>query len=444
MRIAWLLLHLALLAEVLTAEDYQLILSQVVWRHGDRSPTNACPTYPQPIESVWPMGLGALTPLGLRQQFRLGQELRKKYRGFLNETYLPDEIRVISTDYDRTLMSAQANMAGLFHSTTQRDWANPLLQPVPIHPDSDNILNEGASCPAYVSENTFVHEKTRTARLNQAMNGTLEDAILSLCGDENIRMYHVADLVFCSNRHNVTLPSWLSKNKTILDHLSYIRNTFSPKLLTGTPKLVRLGGGPLLNVILSNIQDKIAGNITSKVIAFSGHDVTIMGLLAALEVYEPHQPDYVAMIAVDLFVKVKKAIEGSSHPNYYISLSYFPGTSSDPDLSLARTLRIPGCAVKCPVDKVGRLLGSNIPEDFIAECAGDDAPVLARDKTILSLSMVIAFLVAINFFSCVFYLIRHRRTRGYIRTSRLDFGDEARLPLTNDYDEGEAYGYTQG
>ena len=102
----------------------KLVLSQLIWRHGDRSPTTLFPTYSASAEDAWPMGLGALTPRGMHQHFLLGKELRKKFRGYLNETYSSKEITVWSTDFDRTLMSAQMNMAGLYDRVTLREIGN--------------------------------------------------------------------------------------------------------------------------------------------------------------------------------------------------------------------------------------------------------------------------------------------------------------------------------
>lgn len=56
-----------------------------------------------------------------------------------------------STDVDRTLMSAQSNLAGLYPPKGQQVWNKDLLwQPIPVHTvpeEEDRILSSHAICP---------------------------------------------------------------------------------------------------------------------------------------------------------------------------------------------------------------------------------------------------------------------------------------------------------
>lgn len=70
-----------------------------------------------------------------------------------------------STDVDRTIMSAQANLAGLFYPFDEEIWnENIRWQPVPVHvipTDSDYVLFVGKNCPKF---NDAVKQYTKTSK----------------------------------------------------------------------------------------------------------------------------------------------------------------------------------------------------------------------------------------------------------------------------------------
>ena len=139
------------------AEPGALKFVHVIFRHGDRSPISHYPKDPFSARSEWPVGPGQLTSVGKRQHFLLGQQLRQTYGEgrLLGSVYSEEEVVVRSTDVDRTLMSAQANMAGLFPPSGYLEW-NPDLawQPVPVHTvakERDSLLSSTHSlCPRLV------------------------------------------------------------------------------------------------------------------------------------------------------------------------------------------------------------------------------------------------------------------------------------------------------
>ncbi|XP_013924156.1 PREDICTED: prostatic acid phosphatase-like [Thamnophis sirtalis] len=104
-----------------------------LYRHGDRSPLS---TFPKNTikDDAWPQGYGQLTKIGIQQAYNLGKWLKDRYKNFLISGYKPKEIYVRSTDYDRTLMSAEGVLAGLFPPLKEEEW-NPDIhwQPIPVH-----------------------------------------------------------------------------------------------------------------------------------------------------------------------------------------------------------------------------------------------------------------------------------------------------------------------
>jgi len=99
-----------------------LVQAHVVFRHGDRTPCNFYPNDPHKDLSEWPVGPGQLTARGKRMHYHLGQWLRKRYSHLLGPDYSETEVLVRSTDVDRTLMSAQSNLAGMFPPTKSMRW----------------------------------------------------------------------------------------------------------------------------------------------------------------------------------------------------------------------------------------------------------------------------------------------------------------------------------
>lgn len=66
--------------------------------------------------------------------FKLGQYLRRRYNCILGDKYSKNEVYVQSSDTDRTLMSAQSCLAGLFVPTEEEKWNDEILwRPVPVH-----------------------------------------------------------------------------------------------------------------------------------------------------------------------------------------------------------------------------------------------------------------------------------------------------------------------
>ena len=67
-------------------------------------------------------------------EYELGSWLRERYTNFISDKWKNEEVEVHSTDYDRTLMSAQCVLAAFYYpdsSTKFRDKLNWV--PTPIH-----------------------------------------------------------------------------------------------------------------------------------------------------------------------------------------------------------------------------------------------------------------------------------------------------------------------
>ncbi|VDN93238.1 unnamed protein product [Brugia pahangi] len=107
-----------------------VISKQAMWRHGDRTPINLLPN---DNKESWEIGLGELTVDGIWQAYHLGKLLRQRYDGFLSKTFKTSEIYVRSTDINRTLMTANAVLQGLYPQTYHSDNLSSVWHPIPVH-----------------------------------------------------------------------------------------------------------------------------------------------------------------------------------------------------------------------------------------------------------------------------------------------------------------------
>ncbi|XP_066514550.1 lysosomal acid phosphatase-like isoform X2 [Hoplias malabaricus] len=341
----------------------QLKLVTVLYRHGDRSPVRAYPTDPYQ-EDAWPQGFGQLTQEGMRQHFQLGQFLRKRYSGFLSEPYTRYEIAVRSTDYDRTLMSAEANLAGLYPPNGSQIFHRGLdWQPIPIHTvpqDQEKLLSFPLpNCPRYsllmneTEKTDFFLNMTRTYGEFLAM-------VRNKTGEESTSIdsiWSIHDTLFCEEKHGMTPPDWVTPE--VMNTLQILKN-FGFQIMFGTYKREeksRLQGGLLLDQIIKNIS--AAATLVSggqlKLIMYSAHDTTIVALQEALHVFNGLQPPYASCHIFELH---------QYNNSFAVEMFYH----NDSNVAEPYRLTLPGCTQSCPLQDFIRLTHSVIPTDWDKEC----------------------------------------------------------------------------
>lgn len=385
--------------------ERKLVYVTLLFRHGDRSPVKAYPTDPYQ-ESAWPQGFGQLSQVGMQQHYNLGQFLRKRYTGFLNESYVRHEISVRSTDYDRTLMSAEANLAGLYPPNGSQVF-NPNLkwQPIPVHtvPKSQERLLSFPldDCPRY---NQLMKETEQTEEyLN--VTASYEDLIELVRNKTGLNtttiesVWSVTDTLFCESQHNMTAPDWVTPE--VMTKLKYLKD-FSFQITFGVYKQTeksRLQGGLLLGEIVQNLTARASENHQSKLklMMLSAHDTTVTALQAALNVFNGIQPPYASCHIFELY---------NDNGSFSVSMFYRNNTE-------LHQVQLPGCALDCPLEDFRKLTEPSISNDRDAECQLSSNG--SNKEVIISLAVCgcLLFLLVAVLLAVVCRQTEPMRTRGY-------------------------------
>ncbi|XP_043292714.1 testicular acid phosphatase isoform X3 [Cervus elaphus] len=396
------LLLLLLLPPALT--EGPLVFVAVVFRHGDRAPLASYPTDPhkEVASTLWPRGLGQLTEEGVRQQLELGRFLRSRYEDFLSPEYRREEVYIRSTDFDRTLESAQANLAGLFPEAAPGR-SEAAWRPIPVHTvpvTEDKLLRfPTRSCPRY---RELLREATEAAEYQTALEGwtdfltRLENFTgLSLVGEPLRKAWKVLDTLICQQAHGLSLPSWASPD--VLQTLAQI-SALDIGAHVGPPQAAekaQLSGGILLDAILANFSRVQRLGLPLKMVMYSAHDSTLLALQGALGLYDGHTPPYAACLGFEFRRRLADADRDDAdrdHPgNVTVSLFY-----RNDSAGLPLTLRLPGCPAPCPLSRFRQLTAPARPPAHGIPCHGSHEPATPAATVVPLLAGAVAVLAALS------------------------------------------------
>nr|XP_022303478.1 lysosomal acid phosphatase-like [Crassostrea virginica] len=354
-------------------EKSTLRLVQILYRHGDRSPTHGYPNDPVK-ESDWPQGYGQLSKLGMDQEYRLGQSIQNLYikkLGFLPVKYNRTKVFVRSTDIDRTLMSAYCVLAGLYPSLYPTQAWNNSWQPIPVHTvplTEDYLLSSHAVChlldklhQEFLAKNQQLKDLTEQKQWlihHISRNTGLPPTIDSV--------FDVQDPLFCENRHKKIDPTtgWLAVNRTF-EEIMALRDVPN-NLLVPTPQMARLRSGVLLTEMISNMKAKTKQALDRDIILYSAHDDTVVALLSVLKYYRyPEfpgvQPQYSTSVVLELHEQT---------PENFVVKIFLRNVTNSTDLHLY-PIPIQGCEVDCPFPQFITLLSDMTVKDIKTECQVD-------------------------------------------------------------------------
>ncbi|GMT15588.1 hypothetical protein PFISCL1PPCAC_6885 [Pristionchus fissidentatus] len=204
------------------ASNYKLIFANAVWRHGDRSPERPLPGDGTDLfgEEDWKFGgggYGELSPAGMEQQFIVGSKIGDRYInqfGILSQRYRAKEIYIRSTDYNRTLISAYSNLAGMYYGSGKADVDLPTFDkwpqgwvPVPVHTvvnKYDYTGNPDAECKRKMQVRDLIISSPEFLAYQNDPQVAATLSYLSTNSDSDVTLqnsYYFQDTMTCERLH---------------------------------------------------------------------------------------------------------------------------------------------------------------------------------------------------------------------------------------------------
>ncbi|CAK1554814.1 unnamed protein product [Leptosia nina] len=379
-----------------------VLYAAVIYRHGDRTPVDTYPTDPWRNESLWPVKFGELTNIGKMQHYELGKWLRRRYVNLISEEFDPSTVYVRSTDVDRTLMSAQANLAGMYPPTAKSMWNQDIpWQPIPVHTipeNNDEVLAMKRKCKPYIEEkHKYINSKSykeRLSKYNDLMKYLTVNTLKKINDYEDIVSIYTTLKI--ETLYNFTLPPWTRK---VFPEAMRDPACYSFQTATGTALMTRLMIGPLMQQIVNHMYDAVQEKPNHiKLSIYSGHDFTIGNILNGLGVYDGNCPEYTSTVFLELIGN------GSDH---YIRLSY----RNSARIVEPYVLSLPNCGKLCPLQQFTKLYDNIISVDWEKECR-EGSPVSWFVEFYFILLLFLGILYAVSGI-----LILKRRDKKLLRQS---------------------------
>jgi prostatic aicd phosphatase len=330
-----------------------LVLVHALFRHGNRTPDYYGYKNNPITESDYPETYGQLTNEGKRTEYSIGTTLRQRYNRFLGPTWNINYIDARTTNVNRTKMSLELMLAGLWPPSGTQRWQPRLKwQPIPYnYLTNDKELQSTNVCTNY---NTLYKEALNSDEVQEALS--VYDEHFKYISDATGEDFSTPDSIFnlyftlvTQSEYGYPLEDW---TKPIYPEVVTKIAKDVYYIGTNTTELKKLSGGFLLRKIINDSKAKIDGLLTPqsrKMFLYSAHESNVAKFLRTLDVYDDNVPAYGAHVLVELHL-----IRGV----YGFQVYYQDWSTRQP-----RLLTIPGCRSFCPIDEFVSLLEEVIPED---------------------------------------------------------------------------------
>lgn len=346
---------------------------------------------------------GQLLDEGRAQHRALGRALRAAYVGpsATVDGLLPDELPLFgetglslrSSSLERAIISGQELVAGLVNGSLPDGWGTRSLPWAIGEPDNEWIYPNPKPCPRLneleAAAAEAYAEDPKTAAFEARTRASLEQAIGN--GDLALLRTNVAlDCLMCSACQSAVDPGLFPANLTadLAQDAWRAIESFEAHLVShDRAAWSRLALAPLGNELLEHSRSAVEGRLgRPKFALWSGHDTTVMPLLAALGVHDGKWAPYAANFVVEVWRRSDEPTAAKAALSTVAGDALAPGAASTAAaaaegarvrlLYMGRdiTSRLPGCKPEGGLCGYSHLEAALAPwsmsvGDWLEECA---------------------------------------------------------------------------
>lgn len=298
-------------------------------------------------KSEWEQGLSDLTNEGILQHYLLGQEYRDRY--ILSNQLIPDHynaslVYIRSTEFSRTISSAQAQMSGFFpngpklaklsnkHKAVppfdfddlERSISSLGLEALPqsyqpvyidmVTKDQDTLLlGFSKSCPKLLNYIKEVQNSPPYQMKKESFEMNWKSELETILNHENLSFEEAAkigDALEKISYAGYDLPEYITDLH--LDYLTEIRD-YCNSYMFDHYEATQLATSELLIYIADTFEGLIKKTNTRKLSFFFAHDTTLIALLTAFNDWNGLNPPFASTLVFELY---------EDNKDHYIKASY--------------------------------------------------------------------------------------------------------------------------
>jgi lysosomal acid phosphatase len=282
--------------------------------------------------------VGELTVRGFKQHVRNGKMLKRAYGNSILPKKFDGQVYVRSTNFQRTITSAQAVLFGMFSKASA--WVhNGYLEHIVVEENQGELINSANRYPQNQLWMNRSLEKSNLERYPQVDQGIQK---ISKIMGESLDPMDIPSKVFdCVNTNYCHgLPTNVSQNT--FDLINQVAPLVWNVVLNYPDRFsaAKTNIGPLLSAIRNEMKKAIASpdivNDYKRFYLILGHDTgPMLTLLNGLGVFKGNWPPYAARIIFELY---EKPNESAQNPDFFVRMVYNEEEQ-----------KIPGCpSVLCP------------------------------------------------------------------------------------------------